>query len=580
MFKQSGSPDKATSKKKDKFSVSISIASHEIEGAVYSHEHQKVVKSVVHKMPMGLLVSGGDVISDVSVLSDLLTLMMNDLEPPTRKVYLTIPCTLLRLMELPKMEREEYYVFLASEAERFRAFDNTEAIISFEEINDSSNMANQKLIYSALRKDTFLRYKKAAQDAKIQLLSIEVEPLQVIRSMIATGIMESITEEAKDPHFCWGSMIHEFDRLRFFIWRGSKLVDIREITLSGQVLSNVNEHSVVLDDLVTELNRTVVAVKPLEPLFWFSHRLNYVLLQHLQHEIGVNFKSFEVPDSFQSDRADIGVVVVGGCFTKSHQEPYTLNFLDKRSPYAKSKSGFSLPSLGSFSASSLEDFDFNNNLLTSLVLPCMVGSFVLVGLVWTTMLIINFSNEHNKVQTEKDKTQLTSNIERLNSEIEYYTQRNLLSEKILSVANASKEVNTVLLGLLSDIQHLPPSLWFSEVGYDEQVSITGKAFHHEDILDLTNQLEKRHYGKNFVLHYIREEEVSPNEPLIYSFMLGGLLNTQKTLKPNSALAKQKNTETSAESASETKEDTEKLSISAESSQANESKQDSTEELTN
>ncbi|MFN9691071.1 MAG: hypothetical protein ACK551_03115 [Vampirovibrionales bacterium] len=570
------------SKKKDKYSVSISIAANEIEGAVYSHNRQEIIRSVVHKMPMGLLVSGGDVISDVTLLSDLLNLMMKDLEAPTRKVHLSIPCTLLRLMELPKMEREEYYVFLASEAERFRAFDNTEAIVSFEEIGDSLNTANQKLIYSAIRKDTFLRYEKAAADAKIQLLSIEVEPIQVIRSMIATGIMSSIAEQAEDISFCWGSMMHEFDRLRFFIWRGRNLIDIREITLSGQVLANANENPVVLNDLVNELHRTVAAVKPFEPLFWFSHRLNYVLLQHLQHEIGVNFRSFEVPNSLQVDRADIGVVSVGGCFTELEPQPYSLNFLDRRSPYNKRKSGFSLGSFGSLSASSLQDMDFKNNLLMSLVLPCILGSCAVVGLAWITTVSIRKSTESTKVEAEKSQVTLSADIVRLKDQRNYYNRSNLLSDKILSIANESKGVNTILLGLLNDIQHLPPSLWFSEVGYDKDISIIGNAIRHEDILDLTNQLEQRQYGRDFVLHYIREVEVSPNKPLIYNFKLGGLLDTAMLAKPNSKNSKEDTEASPTENndAQSPPSETPKLETDSKSTDAAEEKSENTAELTN
>ena len=519
------------SKKKDKYSISISIAATEIEGALYCHNRQAVIKSVVHKMPMGVLVSGGDVIAEVGQLSNLLSVMMKDLDAPTRKVHLSIPCTLLRLMELPKMERDEYYVYLASEAERFRAFDNTEAIIAFEAMDDAVNLANQKLIYSAIRKDTFLRYQKAATDAKIHLLSIAVEPLQVVRSMIATGMVSNIAEQAEEPNFCWGSLMHEFDRLRFLIWRGTNLIDIREITLSGQVLSNANENPVILEDLVNELHRTVAANKPFEPLFWFTQRLNYVLLQHLQHAIGVNFRSFEVPASFQVDRADIGIVTVGGCFFELEPRPYSLNFLDKRSPYNKNKSVFSLGTFGSLSASSLEDMDFKNNLLMSLVIPCVIGSCALVGIVWIATLTIHKSNQLNKIETEQNKIQLTANIARLKDQVDYYHRYNQLSLKILSIAHESKSVNKVLLGLLNDIQHLPSSLWFSEVAYDKDISITGKALRHEDILDLTNQLEQRQYGRDFVLHYIREEEVSPEKPLLYSFKLGGLLNTTHAPKP-------------------------------------------------
>jgi Tfp pilus assembly PilM family ATPase len=537
-----GLGDKFASRKKEKYSVSISIGSGEIEGAIYHHELQAVTKSVIHKLPHGLIASGGDIIPDSSALSDILTKVMDELAPATRQVHLTIPCTLLRVIETPKMELDEYSIFLASEAERFRAFDNTEAVVAFELLENASTPVNQRILYTAIRRDTYEKYQKACKTANIRLASMEVEPLQIIRSMVGTGLYNKIQEQMPEPNFCWGSMIQEFDRLRFLIWQGLDLVDIREITISGQMLSQTTDNAVVLSDLVMELNRTVQGVKPLEPLFWMTHRLNYILLQHLQHEIGVGFKSFEVPTDFTTDRTDIGMVVLGGCFESVEIRPYHLNFFDKKSSSKKGGSTFSLGSLSSFNPASFEGLDISNNPLVRMVVPAMGAGVILVVVGWFSLMGINTYNEASKIEIEQKQKQLTSSIQQTTTELTHYTQMYLLSEKILSVVNESKQVNTILLDLLTDIQYLPPTLWFSEVGYNKQVTIIGNALHAEDVLNLTGKLEQRSYGKDFILHYINEEEVSPEEPLIYNFMLGGLLNTSgvKLIKPKEKKEKNKN----------------------------------------
>ncbi len=554
-----GLGEKFANRKKEKYSVSISIGSGEIEGAIYHHELQAVTKSVIHKLPHGLIASGGDIIPDSAALGDVLSKVMDELTPATRQVHLTIPCTLLRVVETPKMEMEEYSIFLASEAERFRAFDNTEAVVAFELLENASSPVNQRILYTAIRRDTFEKYQKACKNANIRLASMEVEPLQIIRSMVGTGLYDKIQAEIPEPHFCWGSMIQEFDRLRFLIWQGLDLVDIREITISGQMLSQTTDNAVVLSDLIMELNRTVQGVKPLEPLFWMTHRLNYILLQHLQHETGVGFKSFEIPTDFTTDRTDIGMTVLGGCFESVEIRPYHLNFFDKKSSSGKGGGTFSLGSLSSLNPASFEGLDISNNPLIRMLVPAMGLGVILTLVGWVSLMGVNKYSEASKVEIEQKQKQLTSAIQQTTTELTHYTQMYLLSEKILSVVNESKQVNAILLDLLTDIQYLPPTLWFSEVGYNKQVTIIGNALHPKDVLNLTGKLEQRSYGKDFILHYINEEEVSPDEPLIYNFMLGGLLNTSgvKLTKPKSAKQKEDTSPNENSNATETESPVEK-----------------------
>jgi|GEM_PF-5145629 len=520
--------NKSKPKKQEQFSVAVSIGSNTIEGAVYSLEENAVIRSAVFKLPPGIINAAGDTIADPVALGELIISLMKEIAAPTRNIHLCVPCTLIRVVELPKMEDEEYYISLASEAERFRAFDNTEAIIEFDKLPNASSPVNQRLVYTAMRKDTFLLYHKAIKNARLHLASLNVEPIQVMRGMLSTGMMDIIASHSETPEFCWGAMIHEFDRLRFMVWKGQHLVDIREITMSGQLLSNTDDNTVVLSDLVMELKRTIFSVKPNVPQFWFSHRISYVLLQHLQQELGVTFRSFQLPATFSVDRTDIGMAVVGSAFSDIDSRPYSLNLLDTQSPFQQENGPVSF---NFFNFKLDRGFDIEHpedgaSTLRKFMIPSFLGSLGLVLGLWIILWSITLYQENFREQNTESGKQLEDSIVRLTEKVTFYKQSYLLSTKILSVADSSKEVNSILLGLLSDVQYLPRSLWLSEVSYDEQVSITGYALKHKDIVDVTKRFEQRDYGKNFVLHHITEEYLDTTRPIVYNFLLGGMLNTQ------------------------------------------------------
>jgi hypothetical protein len=519
---------KAKTRQEDQV-LAISIGSHTMEGVLYSSQTHAVLRSSTQRLAQGMVTSSGDVVSDAALLAEAINRVYVELRPSTRHFHLSIPCTLLRVVELPKMEDEEYYLSLASEAERFRAFDNTEAIVQFKRLPNASSPLNQRMVYTAVRKDTFTQYLKAVQITRLQLDSLSVEPLNIMHTLAGTALIEEIQARKTEglPPVCWGTMMHDFDRLRFMVWQGQDLIDIREITMSGQLLSSTEQNDVILDDLVTELRRTITTVKPLVPEFWYTHRLSFVLLQHLQHRLGATFRSFQIPSHIPVDRADIELSGLGCAIGGGQDSPYTLNLLDTKSPYqleAAWKDMFSLAALRGqsmrFSTQALE-----NTSLARFLIPACVGSTGLVVVVWVFLLLANLILKSQQQEALVSQQQAATNVERLNTQLEFHKENYMLSQKILSVAEASTEVNELLIGLLEDIQHIPSSLWISEVGYDEQVTITGYASDHSDIIEAARGFESRPYGSQFVLHYITEAVVGVNSPSVYSFMLGGLLNT-------------------------------------------------------
>jgi hypothetical protein len=509
--------------------LAISIGSQAVEGVLYSQASGYVLRSVMHRLPPGIMTSSGDMISDTAALAECFSRIVADLRPHTRQLLLSIPCTLIRVVELPKMEDEEYYISLASEAERFRAFDNTEAIVQYERLPNASSPLNQRLVYTAIRKDTFLQYLRAAKLARLKLRTLSVEPMNIVRTLTTETFIHTVApagENAPAPS-CWGTMMHDFDRLRFMVWHGANLVDIREITMSGQLLAGSEQDDLILNDLVTELRRTINTVKPLTPQFWYTHRLSFVLLQHLQHQLGVTFRSFQLPDNLNADRADMELSALGCALSVSNPLPYTLNILETKSPFQVEYNWQDAFSLSAFKgqASSFRPGGGEDQAAIASLLPVLVGSTVTVAVVWMFLLVGNIYLKNLQKQLLVTQEQVAANVERLNTQLEFHKQNYMLSQKIFSVADASNEVNQTLMGLLDDIRYLPPSVWISEIGYDEKVTIAGYALKHSDIITATREFETRPYGKDFILHYITEAIVGADSPSVYSFMLGGMLST-------------------------------------------------------
>jgi hypothetical protein len=506
--------------------LAISIGSQGMEGVLYSQASGGVLRSIMHRIPPGVVTSSGDMISDAAALAECFTRIVAELKPHTRQLMLSIPCTLIRVVELPKMDDEEYYISLASEAERFRAFDNTEAIVQYERLPNASSPLNQRLVYTAIRKDTFLQYLRAARLARLKVCDMSVEPLNIVRTLTNDAFLGRVAptgENAPAPS-CWGTMMHDFDRLRFMVWQGANLVDIREITMSGQLLAGSEQDDVILNDLITELRRTINTVKPLTPQFWYTHHLSFVLLQHLQHQLGVTFRSFQLPEDLKADRADIALSALGCALSATNPLPYGLNLVDTQSPFQVEHHWQDAFSLSAFKGKA-GVFPLGGDTGRGMMLPVLVGSSATVVVVWMFLLIGNIYLKNVQKQLMVSQQQTTANVERLNTQLEFHKQNYLLSQKIFSVADASNEVNQILMGLLEDIRFLPPSVWISEIGYDEKVTIAGYALKHSDIITATREFETRPYGQDFVLHYISEAVVGEDSPSVYSFMLGGMLST-------------------------------------------------------
>ena len=496
-------------------SVGISIQPNMLEGALYNKESNQIIRSVNYSLPQGIITSGGDMVSDAKMLAEMFKVLLRDLNPPQCDVHLSVPSTLLRVMELPKMEREEYYTSLASEAERFRAFDNTEAVVEFEPLDGASSPTLQRLIFAAIRKDSFLQYREAAKLAKIKLTGISLDTVQVFRAFMGTGVLEGIIEQVGHSNFVWGTILQEFDRLRFFLWRGGKIIEIREITMSGQLLDAAQEDSLILSDLITEVRRTVQAAKIDPPLFWLTSRLSYVVVQALQQTLNIPVQSIQYHESLMVDRADISLAVIGTCLASFVEEPYPLNLLENIALHQQEIGGFGGGTLPNY----LDGLDLTY--FKEKGLPWALGCTILVLGTWFLLLTVNqLQAKQLNGLTVASQTK-DSSLEQLNAELETLKQTYNLNQGILKVANQSKQMNQIALALLNDLQRLTPNtMWFSDISFDTNLKINGYCLKQQEIIEFTQLFEQRPYAHDIVINNINERMINGNRA--FNFTIAGL----------------------------------------------------------
>src|SRR5688572_1455314 len=111
--------------------IGLSVSPQVIEVAVFSQKNNAIVDAVSIDTPPGLLDENGDKVQQPQLLREALALLFKQLKTKVDSVNLTIPGTLFRMVDLPKMAPEQLYVSLSSEAERYRTFDNTDAVVDF-----------------------------------------------------------------------------------------------------------------------------------------------------------------------------------------------------------------------------------------------------------------------------------------------------------------------------------------------------------------------------------------------------------------------------------------------------------------
>ena len=156
-------------KKRSGSNVGVSITDTHLEVAVYDPKKFTIQRSHKIPLPEGLMTEYGDRIANMNQLASIIKSSLGQMKPKIKSVNLSLTATLLRMVEMPRMEPKELYLSLSSEAERYKSFDDTEAIVDFHILPAveglSSNM--NRVVFGAIRSDTMSKILGAFKAAKI-----------------------------------------------------------------------------------------------------------------------------------------------------------------------------------------------------------------------------------------------------------------------------------------------------------------------------------------------------------------------------------------------------------------------------
>lgn len=101
--------------------------------------------------------------------------------------------------------------------------------------------------------------------------------------MAGTGVLDSLTQQIGEDAY-WGTIFVESDRVRFSLWQGSALMDLRELSMDTREFSVVEANSPLIFDLLDEIRRTAANTFP---AIWLTDNLPAPIAQGLSQQLGV-----------------------------------------------------------------------------------------------------------------------------------------------------------------------------------------------------------------------------------------------------------------------------------------------------
>lgn len=454
--------------------VGISIGTEWIELVLLANDLKTVQKSVKVPMPMATMDPTGDRLRDPQTLATSIAAMLAELnvKPPVKAIHVTVPGTLVRIVEMPKIPKNELLLALVSEAERYAVFNDTEALVDYEVISEEPD-ERQKIILVALRKDTVAGYKEAFDMAKVKISTLEVETISSLRGLKYSGKLEEILEEVNDQ--AWGTIHFEPERIRIAVWHYDQIKNWREVLLDTSDLRIMGEEAPVIQDLVEEVRRTIGMTRPAK---WLTYGIPETLAASLTSRLGAPVQSMMPGSNINLDDPKLSLAAVGVSCKSYDKFPAFINIV----PVADGEdSGELLPS-------------FKIMMVVAVILAVLfVGiTIVLKGITWwADSNYQTASQEVNK--TSQELATLT-------------TKKNELEQKVKVSNDLASRLNRIIKhnGSISKItdavrDNIPSNVWLDKVTITSgNVDIEGQSIDYDSIYK---------FSKNF-------EDSDPNDPTI------------------------------------------------------------------
>lgn len=502
-------------KKKKPVYVGLSISRQQMELTVFSVKHSAIESVVSVPTPLGLFDEDGDQILEPMLLKESLSQLLRSAKPRPTHVHLSLPGTLLRMVELPRMDAKGLYVSLSSEAERYKSFDGTEAVVDFVSLENPHLAANQQqIIFGAVRSDSLAIYTKILKDLRLKAASINLEPLNVLRAMAGTGILDGLIQQIGTEAY-WGSIFVEPTRIRLFVWQCNRLVALRETAMETTGFSQIDGDSLVIEDILEEIRRTT---KSNQPSLWLSHNLPPAMGKALSQRLESPVVVASLGTSLSLPAQPVSASAAGAALTSVVAFPFEFDINEGISPSGVSSSNnASMADLGG---------DDGPPALIMAGAACLILSVLVTGVLF--LMATMAEQQIQPLTSNRDSMRMqVASLEGRQAELRRKLE---LDKSLLEAVHNARLRNRVYVALTDDLKRkTPQQLWIQSMKVGQSLEVQGKAMHQNAVLDFARSFDSAPYTQSVLIDSIKEEKLKTS--VVYDFKLSGGVRLAPELMP-------------------------------------------------
>lgn len=475
--------------------IGISINTDWIELVQFGKDG-RTVKSKKTPMPMATMDPNGDRLRDPETLATSIAAMCAEmgLKQSIKTVHVSVPGTLVRIVEMPKVNKNELVLALTSDAERYAIFNDTEAVVSYEILSEEPD-DRLKILLVALRKDTVAEYKACFDIAKLKIASLEVETISSLRGFKYTGALDEVLSEVKDQP--WGTIHFDPERIRIAVWHNDTVKNWREIILDTSDLRIMGEDAPVIQDLVEEVRRTIGMTRP---VLWCTYGIPESLSTALTARLGTAVKPMLPGKDINLDDTKLSLASIGVAAKSYDKFPALIDI----QPTAEMESSAG-PASGAFKLM----------VITAIVLGVLM-LLISIGLFAAGTGIDIFTKG-----VEDEVTKQTTQIQSLQTEVAELNKIVSINKELANRVNGIVQKNDTIFKVSEAMKDkIPGNVWLDSLKIGDNIELEGKSVDYKSVMSFSKNFDTQNSPVT-ALSFDSIQEVSEKGIPVYKFKMLG-----------------------------------------------------------
>jgi Fimbrial assembly protein (PilN) len=499
-------------------SVGISISSTRMEGVLFTLADQQIKASFGYDLPSEVFQHGQ--VKDEAFLRQTLTNLMKHLGmTKQQKAHISISADLFRVMEMPRLEYGQMQLALSSEAERFRAFDNTEAVVEHTDLFTPPDSKKQNVLVVGVRKDTLETIARICGQVRLGMLSLSTIPLDTLRGFAGSGLLAGLTQQA-GPDACWGCLLYEGEYVRLVVCEGTAVQTLREIQIN--LSQAASESLFLIEDLVDEIQRTI---RQFTPLVWFTDGLPQNIQTLLQQRLSVPLKPLAMPAHLLGQCDPVGLATLGSSVTPYVSFPFEANLM-------KHIKGFKMPKIPTPGLSSSTNSVPEGGILGHPTTKVAAVLAVLMLMTWGTFAVLSATTGQAIEQLTLQKNNLTHQLAQKHQHLDKLKAESSIQAQLIDTVQRIRAQNTIYQKLARDLRlKTPANVWLHTIKAGTDLQMEGKALEHQAVINLARSFDNAPYVRDMDFELLKEAMIGPKP--VYEFKLKGGVQASDSLLQDS-----------------------------------------------